>query len=126
MTAHFKIRPERDAYAPGDEVRGTLEVLESLSARALKVSLDYRDWTADYHATGRSIAVDTPLHEGNLEQGSSFTFSVVLPADALPNQQGTFGSTSWVLRAHVDRRGLDIDAWQPLGVPAPVRASQAP
>jgi hypothetical protein len=125
VSAHLAISFRREAYKPGEEISGTVEVLESLTAKALKLTLEYRDWTADYHAVGRAVDVESPVREGDLERGARFPFSVVLPADALPNQSGRLGSTSWGLHARVVRFGPDVNAWQGLVVPGSAR-SQSP
>jgi hypothetical protein len=122
MSVPVAIRTERTSYAPADQISGTVEVLEPVHARQLTLALEYRDWTADYRAATRVLALDAPLHTGDLEQGANFPFTVQLPADALPNQTGTFGRTGWGLHARIDRFGLDANVWHLLDVPAPVRA----
>ena len=94
MSTKLEISPERGSYSPGERVLGTIVVLEATDARELTITLEYRDWTSDYRSVSRSVPHDTALHAGDLELGASFRFGFTLPADALPNQSGTFGSTS--------------------------------
>lgn len=116
MSGHFAIKPDRDSYRAGDTVAGTVEVLEAVAAKSLALALEYRDWTQDYAAIGRTVALDAPLHNGDLEAGMSFPFTVELPADAWPNHTGTFGSTSWGLHVHAVRTGPDVNVWLPIRV----------
>jgi hypothetical protein len=125
MSAKLEISPERNTYAPGERVLGTVVVLEATPARELTVTLEYRDWTADYRSVSRSVPHDTSLHAGDLEQGASFRFGFTVPTDALPNQNGTFGSTGWGLHARIDKRGIDTNAWLALNVAAPTREHAA-
>jgi len=122
MSVPLEIETERTSYAPGEPISGTVEVLEPAHAKQLTLALEYRDWTADYHSVSRALPLDGPLHIGDLEQGATFSFTVQLPADALPNQRGEFGATGWGLHAQVERFGLDAHAWHEVSVPAPARA----
>jgi hypothetical protein len=116
VSGQLAISTARDAYAPGEEVSGHINVLEHVGARQLTVALEYRDWTEDYRAVNRSIALDAPLHAGDLEPGTSLPFSIALPADALPAQSGTYGQTSWGVHARLERLGPDLHFWQPVQV----------
>ena len=110
-TPHLAITLDRPAFGPGDAVTGSVQIAETVEARELTVALEYRDWTADYHAVHRTVSTASPLATGTLQAGMSLPFTVTLPADALPNQSGTFGSTSWGVHARADRRGIDYHAW---------------
>ncbi len=122
MSARLAIKPERQSYSPGETVSGTIEVLESVNAKELTVALEYRDWTSDYHSVSRTVPAQAPLHVGNLEQGQSLDFGFALPADALPNQTGRFGSTAWGLHARVAHFGPDLHVWLVVHVAEPDRA----
>jgi hypothetical protein len=106
MSAKLVIKPERDTYFPGEQVNGTVEVLEAMNGRQLTVALEYRDWTNDYRTIMRSISPGAPLQTGDPEAGASFSFSLALPADALPNQTGMVGATGGdcVLRSRSSAR----------------------
>jgi hypothetical protein len=121
MSAKLAIKPERDTYSPGEQVNGTVEVLEATNGRQLTVALEYRDWTNDYRTIMRSISPGAPLRTGDLEAGASFAFGLVLPADALPNQTGKLGATGWGLHAQVEKFGPDVHCWHLLSVPATAR-----
>jgi hypothetical protein len=121
VSEQIAIRAEQGSYEPGDDVRGAVEVAEATHCKKLTLALEYRDWTSDYHSIDRTVALDAPLHEGDLESGASFKFSVALPPDALSNQSDGEGSTSWGLHARVVRTGSDLHAWLAIDVPARAR-----
>lgn len=122
MSTKLSIRTERDSYAPGETVSGTVQLLESSSARALLLTLEYRDWTSDYRFATQSLSLPGPLATGDLQQGASYPFSFALPSGALPNQTGgQIGSAGWGLHARIDKRGVDSHAWQVVNVSAPPR-----
>lgn len=108
---HLEITLDHPAYRPGDAVTGSVQIVDAVETRALTVTLEYRDWTADYRGVGRTVESVSPLGTGTLQAGMSLPFAVSLPADALPNQSGEFGSTSWGVHARADRRGIDFHAW---------------
>jgi hypothetical protein len=122
VSLKLTITPERASYAPGEQISGTVDVLEASDAKLLTLALEYRDWTADYHSVSRVLPLDAPLHTGDLELGARFRFTVQLPVDALPNQAGKFGQASWGLHARIDRFGVDAHVWHVLDVAGPVRA----
>lgn len=124
MTKHLTIKLEGAGYTPGEAVTGTVETLTPMKCKELTVALEYRDWTPDYHAVSREVPLQAPLHVGDLEEGQSFSFSIALPADALPGQSGTYGSTSWGVHARLAHLGPDVHAWQPLKVAEPAHARQ--
>lgn len=108
---HLEITLDHPACRPGAAVTGSVQIVDAVEARALTVTLEYRDWTADYHGVGRSVESAGVLGTGTLQAGMSLPFAITLPADALPNQSGEFGSTSWGVHARADRRGMDFHAW---------------
>ena len=110
-TPHLAITLDRPAFRPGEAVTGSVQIAETVDARALTVALEYRDWTSDYHSVGRTVPAANPLGTGTLQAGMSFPFAVTLPSDPLPNQSGEFGSASWGVHARADRRGIDYHAW---------------
>ena len=111
MKDHLALELARGTYAAGEQVSGTVRVLEAAKGRELTLALEYRDWTSDYRAVNRSVALPGPLHVGDLEDGASFPFSVRLPEDALPEQYGRFGAASWGVHAQLERSGPDFHAW---------------
>jgi hypothetical protein len=116
VRAHLALTLDQPAYHAGATVTGAVEIAQACDVRQLTVALEYRDWTADYHAVGRTVALEVPLAAGSLQAGMRFPFTVTLPVDALPGQSGDFGSTSWGVHARADRRGIDYHAWQPFAL----------
>ncbi len=125
MSASIAIEFHGGMLKPGDQVAGTVQVLESVKSKELTIALEYREITPDYRIAAKVIKPDTPLHTGPVESGDSFSFTLALPADALPNQTGKVGTTAWGLHARLARFGPDAHAWQQLAVPGPDRAVRA-
>jgi hypothetical protein len=118
MSGHLEIKPAQARYQRDEVVTGTLEIVAPVDARELTVALEYRESTSDYHHTARSVTTPRALHQGPLTAGQSFNFSFQLPADALPNQSGRFGSVNWGLHARIAKFGPDLHTWQPIDVGA--------
>jgi hypothetical protein len=116
MSDHLAIKAERQSYKPGEQIAGTVEVLDEVKAKELTVVLEYREITADYRVVGRAVAAPAPLRVGDVRPGETFPFSFELPADALPNQSGKMAATTWGLHARIARFGPDVHAWLPLTV----------
>ena len=93
-------------YRPGDWVRGRISVVGGGNSRALKVSLHFRERTADYSATVRT-EVGAPIHHGPLGAGERYDFAIQLPADALPNYRSANGELFWELEVRSDEPGFD-------------------
>jgi hypothetical protein len=116
VTEQLKINPARTRYQRGELITGTLEILEAVNAKELTVALEYREATSDYHHAARSVTAGRALHQGPLDAGQSLDFSLQLPADALPNQSGQFGSIQWGLHARIAKSGPDLHTWQAIDV----------
>jgi hypothetical protein len=116
MSEHLTIKPAREKYQPGELITGTLDILEPVKAQTLTLALEYRESTGDYRQTARSVTLTAPLHEGPLSVGQSFSFSLQLPSDTLPNQTGQAGSLRWGLHSRIARFGPDLHTWQPIDV----------
>jgi hypothetical protein len=93
-------------FAPGDPVRGTVEVAEGGDARELSVRLVYREASPDYSGEVFEAGA-TVLAQGDLKADASYDFTFQLPPDALPNFASAHGALAWVLEAKVDRQGKD-------------------
>lgn len=107
VVLEVELTPAR--YRPGDPVRGDVVVLAGGRARELRAALVYREHSPDY--THAAVEVPGPvLHEGDLETGQRFAFSIVLPADALPTQRLAHGQVCWEVAAECDRPGFDVSA----------------
>jgi hypothetical protein len=97
---------ERERYAPGDGVRGTVTVLEGGGSRKLEVVLAFREQVGDYEHTATTID-GGELHGGDLALGASYGFEVALPDDALPSYRSRHGELYWELEVRSDERGRD-------------------
>jgi hypothetical protein len=118
MSLKLEIQLEKDAYAPGEEVQGVINVLEGDTARYVEVSISQIEVTSDYTDVVRSLPLGT-VHTGDLHAGMSIPFSGPLPPDAEPNIVGP-GSIIWRALVDVDRRGFDK------AVAAPISIASAP
>jgi hypothetical protein len=106
VSPRFQLQLDRERYAPGDTVRGTILVLEGGDSRSLEARLEYNEETDDYHEVAISIP-SSALHEGELTTGTSFEFQLALPADALPNYRSRHGELYWQLDVKSDEVGRD-------------------
>jgi hypothetical protein len=106
VSPRFQLQLDRERYAPGDTVKGTILVLEGGASRALEALLEYHEETADYSEVALSIP-SGPLHEGELTSGTSFEFELGLPPDALPNYKSRHGELYWELDVKSDESGRD-------------------
>jgi hypothetical protein len=91
---------------PGDWVRGKVTAIEGGKSRALKLSVHFRERTADYSATVRTEG-GAPIHYGDIAAGESFDFAIQLPADALPSYASANGELYWEVEAKSDESGFD-------------------
>jgi hypothetical protein len=104
---------ERQRYAPGEVVRGFVDVVEAIDCRDLTVGLHYMEATRDYRGAGLVAATST-LHVGPVGQGSRFDFELTLPPDALPAFRSKHGSLWWEVAAKADKPGFDKHASLPI------------
>jgi hypothetical protein len=126
MGLELEISLEKDSYAPGEEVRGVINVLEGDTARYVEVAIAQVEMTSDYTDVLRSLSMGT-VHTGDLATGMSIPFSAPLPPDARPNVIG-IGSIVWRIEANVDRKGFNksLTTPIPLVVPPPSEAPPLP
>jgi hypothetical protein len=106
VSPRFQVELDRERYAPGDTVKGTILVLEGGGSRTLEALLEYHEETADYSEVAVSIP-SGPLNEGELTAGTSFEFQLGLPPDALPNYKSRHGELYWELDVKSDESGRD-------------------
>jgi hypothetical protein len=106
MSPRFQLKLDRERYAPGETIRGTILVKEGGGSRALEAILEYKEETADYSEVAISIP-SGPLNEGELTAGTSFEFELALPPDALPNHKSRHGEPYWELDVRSDESGRD-------------------
>ena len=126
MGIELNIQYEKESYAPGEEVRGTINVLEGDTARYVEATIAQVEATSDYVDTIRSLSLGT-VHTGDLATGMSIPFSAMLPPDAEPNVVGP-GSIFWRIEVKVDRRGFNKNVSVPINlvVPPPAEAPPLP
>jgi hypothetical protein len=106
VSPRFDLQLDRERFAPGETVKGSVLVVEGGGSRSLGVSLTYNEKTEDFFDVVTSIETGT-LHEGDLTAGTSFAFELSLPADALPNYKSEHGELYWELDAKSDEAGRD-------------------
>jgi hypothetical protein len=106
MSPRFELQLDRERYAPGDTVKGTILVLEGGASRALEALLEYNEETADYSEVALSIR-SGPLHEGELTTGTSYEFELGLPVDAPPDYKSRHGELYWQVDVKSDESGRD-------------------
>jgi hypothetical protein len=110
---------ERQRYAPGEAVRGHVDVVEAIDARDLTVALHYMEETRDYRGAGLVAATST-LHVGPVAAASRFEFELALPPDALPAFRSQHGALWWEVAAKADKPGFDKHASLPIELDVPV------
>jgi len=119
VSVAFALQLDRERFVPGDTVSGTVVVRAGGSSRSLQVLLEYHEKVQDYDEVAVELTTG-PLHKGDLETGSSFSFELTLPADALPNCASAHGALFWQLDVKSDERGRDSHERRQLVVdPAP-------
>ena len=106
MSPRLRLELERDRYRPGETVSGTVRVVEGGPSRSVEVALVYREATSDYSTSARQVT-SGPLHEGELEPGQTFPFTLELPTDALPGYSSANAALGWIVDVKSDKRGLD-------------------
>lgn len=97
---------ERQRYAPGETVRGYVDVRDHIDGRRLTAALHYAEETNDYRGA-QWVPATQDLHIGPVGQGSRFDFQLTLPPDALPAFRAKSSAVWWEVVASVDKRGFD-------------------
>ncbi len=106
MSPKLDIQLDRQGYAPGDRVSGTVSVVEGGRSRSLDVHVEYREKTSDY-IDAQLKSSPALVHQGDLETGSSHAFTVELPSEAPPAFISQHGVMGWVVVARSDEFGPD-------------------
>ena len=104
MSPRFQVHLDKESFAAGDTVRGTVVVVKDGRSRSLEALLEYCEETEDYKAPARSISSGV-LHTGDVSAGMTFAFSLPLPMDALPNHRSKHGELYWEIHVKSDERG---------------------
>jgi hypothetical protein len=118
VSPRLVLRLDGDAYAPGDVVRGTVDVHGGGRSRRLDVLLLFHERSDDYSRVARTVEIG-PLHEGDLPSAGSFPFELRLPEDALPAYRSSHGELYWEVDARSDELGRDTHARERLNVLVP-------
>jgi hypothetical protein len=109
VSPRLALQLDRTAYAPGEEVTGTVVVAEGGRSRNLEVFLLFREKTADFEYDALRIG-GGPLAEGDLEAGRSHRFAIRLPPDAPPAVATPHAELFWEVDARSDQLGPDAHA----------------
>jgi hypothetical protein len=119
VSPELDLRLDRERYAPGDTIRGTIHVLEGGQSRSVEALLNYNEKTEDYAAVATSVS-SGPLQAGDLATGMSFEFELALPPDAFPNYRSEHGELYWELDIKSEELGPDTHERRRIDV-APVQ-----
>lgn len=106
MSAVLELSLDREHYAPGDAVTGTIRVVAGGRSRSLEITLNLNEKTDDYAAVATRVS-SGPLTTGDLTTGISVGFVLALPPDAVPNYRSEHGELFWELDARSDEPGID-------------------
>lgn len=106
MSPRFQLQLDRQRYAPGETIKGTILILEGGGSRALEARLEYKEESPDYSEVAISIPSGT-LHQGDLTEGTSLEFELALPPDALPSYKSRHGQLYWEVDVKSDEVSLD-------------------
>ena len=105
MSPAFDVQLERERFAPGERVAGSVLVTEGGGSRTLEVTLAFHEKSPDYEET--PVSVTQALQAGDLRTGQSLAFALDLPADALPGHRSEHGELYWELDVKSDEMGRD-------------------
>jgi hypothetical protein len=101
----FDVQLERERFAPGERVAGSVLVAEGGASRTLDVTLAFHEKSPDYEET--PVSRTQSLHMGDVQTGQSLAFSLELPEDALPGHRSEHGELFWELDVKSDEMGRD-------------------
>ena len=105
MSPAFELQLERESFAPGERVAGSVLVTEGGGSRALEVVLAFREKSPDYEET--AVSQSETLHTGDVQTGQTLAFALELPADALPAYRSEHGELYWEIDVKSDEMGRD-------------------
>jgi len=101
----FELQLERESYAPGERVTGSVLVTEGGGSRTLGVALEFHEKSPDYEEV--PVSVSQALQAGDVQTGQSLGFALELPADALPGHRSEHGELYWEIDVKSDEMGPD-------------------
>ena len=105
MSPAFELQLEREAFAPGERVAGSVLVTEGGGSRTLEVALAFHEKSPDYEEV--PVSRSQPLQTGDVQTGQSLAFALELPADALPGYRSEHGELYWEIDVKSDEMGPD-------------------
>ena len=105
MSPAFELQLERESFAPGERVAGSVLVTEGGGSRALEVVLAFHEKSPDYEET--AVSRSETLHTGDVRAGQTLAFALELPADALPGYRSEHGELYWEIDVKSDEMGRD-------------------
>lgn len=115
MSPGLELRLAGGPVAPGGVVQGEVVVVGGGTSRSLEVALELWEKTEDHERMASSVA-GPPLHDGDLEAGATFAFTLAVPPDAVPSYRSAHGELCWEVHARARRRGIDAHARRPVVV----------
>lgn len=122
MSPAFELQLERETFAPGERVAGTVLVTEGGGSRELVVALQFHEKSPDYEEV--PVTRSESLHTGDVQAGQSLTFALELPADALPGFTSEHGELYWEVDVKSDEAGPDTHARRRIDVVVPAAPAE--
>jgi len=116
--AGFDLRLRSYQARPGDTLYGWVGIVQGGKTRGLEAELRYVEETRSYEETNTIVSTG-PFYVGPLNPGQAFEFTVQVPADAKPAQNGNHGRLFWMLDLKSDEPGFDSHARVGVEVLAP-------
>jgi hypothetical protein len=108
--------------APGSQVAGRVDVIQSGRVRTLEVTLACHDSSFSYKGVSWSSPA-TAIASGQLSAPGSYSFSIQLPPDAPPTFSFGGAAIWWEVDARCDVIGTDVHATKRIDVATPARVS---
>lgn len=102
LTVRLGLTLEGERFVAGEEVTGSVRVLEEGGSRAVKVALLFKERSPVFTDTARTIE-GADLGDAKLPVGEERSFSVRLPEDALPGYRSEHGELYWEVEARAGR-----------------------
>lgn len=116
MSPVFELQLERQRFAPGERVAGTVLVTEGGGSRTLEVALAFHEKSPDYEEI--PVSRSHALHTGDVQTGQALPFALDLPAEALPGYVSEHGELYWEVDVKSDEMGRDTHVRQRIEVVA--------
>jgi len=92
----LEIRLERDRFAPGETVRGSVLAGQEGSTGEVHLALSLRERSTEYECVASTVP---GAPGGAIPPGGAERFAIELPEDALPSLRSMHGGLSWTVDA---------------------------